>query len=158
LNFPGMEDRMPAEMLLFYQLVTRPRSRLVLSYPAVDAKGQELLPSSFLAALLACFEPGTLDPLRKSMLIERYDREAPLSPAEYRVQSAARGSYAHLAPDLAANLRGAALLARMRMDERQFTPYDGSLRHSAILTELQKRFGPEKVFSPTALETYVACP
>src|SRR5207244_4060440 len=51
-------DRLPDEKLLFYQLITRPRRRLVLSYAAVDEKGQPLLPSSFLNDVLDCFAEG----------------------------------------------------------------------------------------------------
>ena len=73
-------------MLLFYQVVTRARRRLVLSYPAVDERGQELLPSSFLLAVLDCFHSGTVPVERRRMLIEGYDGDEPLSPAEYRVR------------------------------------------------------------------------
>src|SRR5205823_1148679 len=54
LDFPCVSDLLPDEMLLFYQVVTRARTRLVFSYPAVDEKGQPLLPSSFLNAVLDC--------------------------------------------------------------------------------------------------------
>ncbi|HEX4588580.1 MAG TPA: hypothetical protein VH120_01545, partial [Gemmataceae bacterium] len=40
LDVRCLSDRLPDEMLLFYQLVTRPRQRLTLSFPAVDDKGQ----------------------------------------------------------------------------------------------------------------------
>jgi ATP-dependent helicase/DNAse subunit B len=164
LDLPALDDRLPAEMLLFYQLVVQPRRGLVLSYAAIDDKGQRLLPSSFLAALLACFTEGAVPTIQKHMLIEGYDRDESLSPAEYRVQHAQRLAGSRLradvsmAADLRANLRGAATLVQQRQEERDFTPYDGRLRHPAVLAELQRRCGPERVFSPTALETYVACP
>jgi ATP-dependent helicase/DNAse subunit B len=34
----------------------------------------------------------------------------------------------------------------------------GVLQHPAVTAELARRFAPEKVFSPSALETYLACP
>src|SRR5262249_54988311 len=153
-------DRMPDEMLLFYQLVTRARRRLTLSYPAVDERGQALLPSSFLSALLVCFTPDAVPVERRSMLIERYDREPPRSPAESRVRLAAalRGKLAEgkaavpLPPDLAANLARAALVARQRSHAKEFTPYDGLFRDGAARAELAQVFKPEKVLSPTALE------
>src|SRR5581483_6944043 len=85
-------DRLPDEMLLFYQLVTRPRRRLVLSYPAVDGQGQPLLPSSFLTAVVECFAPGAVPVERQRMLIEGYEQVRPLSPAEYRVRWALGGN------------------------------------------------------------------
>jgi ATP-dependent helicase/DNAse subunit B len=163
LGLRGVSDLMPDEMLLFYGVVTRPRRRLVLSYPAVDEKGQALLPSSFLAALLDCFEPGAVPRLQRRMLLEGFDRDDPLSPAEYRVRAArtlttGQRHPAGLPRDLAANLRSAALVARRRFDDDEHNPYDGLLRQAAVVAELRQRFGGEKVISPTALETYVACP
>src|SRR5207249_3826389 len=107
-------DRLPDEMLLFYQLVTRPLRQLVLSYPAVDAKGQPLLPSSFLTDALECFAPGAVPVERQQMLISGYDRLRPLSPAEYRVRWATAGCPAEsaLSSDLAAHLRAAGELVR----------------------------------------------
>ena len=51
----GPGDLLPEEMLLFYQVAARARRQLVLSYPAVDERGQALLPSSFLSAVRDCF-------------------------------------------------------------------------------------------------------
>jgi ATP-dependent helicase/DNAse subunit B len=177
LDLPGISDRLPDEMLLFYQVVTRARRRLVLSYPALDDRGQSLLPSSFLNTLLDCFEPAAIERItkQKRMLIEGYDRDPPLCPAELRVQAAranaACGSLTadsffnsqsairdpHSA-DLAAHLVAAARVVQGRFRDRDFGPYDGLLRHPAALAELGERCGPGKVFSPTALETYIACP
>jgi ATP-dependent helicase/DNAse subunit B len=56
------------------------------------------------------------------------------------------------------NLALAALLARSRFESPDFGPYDGVLRHPVVTAALAERFGPAKVFSPTALEAYVSCP
>src|SRR5262249_5819108 len=86
LVFPTSADLLADEMLLFYRVVTRARRGLVLSYTAVDDKGQELLPSSFLSTVRDCFAPGAIAEQSRRMLIEGYDRDLPLSAAEYRVQ------------------------------------------------------------------------
>ncbi len=163
VDFGCAGDQMPEEMLLFYQVVTRARRRLVFSYPAVDDKGQALLPSSFLQAVHECFRPGALTVERRTMLIERYDQEAPLCPAEYRIRAASRmagddRSELGLPADVAANVAAAAEVHRLRLRVKEFNPYDGRLRHASVLAELQQQWGPEKVFSPTALEDYIACP
>jgi ATP-dependent helicase/DNAse subunit B len=163
LDLPCMEDLLPGEMLLFYQLVTRARRRLTVSYPAVDDKGQALLPSSFLHLLLQCFTPGAVPVERRNMLIEGYDRDEPLCPAEYRVQQATtlRGRVAEapgLPPDTAANLRNAFQVTSRRADRDCFSPYDGLLRDPAVVAAVAEQFGPDKVFSPTALEDYISCP
>ncbi|MCI0465128.1 MAG: exodeoxyribonuclease V subunit gamma, partial [Gemmataceae bacterium] len=178
LPFPCLADLLPDEMLLFYQVVTRARRRLVLSYPAVDEKGQALLPSSFLERLCDCFTPGSISKESRRMLIEGYDRDIPLSPAELRVRAALAGirarsvsegqdqtlAYASgsdpgsLTPDLAANLADASELARLRFYAREHSPYDGLLRDPEVIAEASQMFGPERILSPTALENYIACP
>jgi len=162
LDLQGSDDRLPAEMLLFYRLVTRARKQLVVSYPAVDDKGQDLLPSTFLTALLDCFE--TVPVTHRRMLIQEYETQVPYSPAEFRVQlavgTAARPALrpGALPPELLDNLAAAAAVAQRRQDKAEFSPYDGRLRHAAVSAILQDRCGPLKKFSPTALETYVTCP
>jgi ATP-dependent helicase/nuclease subunit B len=160
LDFRCVSDLLPDEMLLFYQVVTRARRRLVLSYPAVDDRGQSLLPSSFLHLLLQCFAPGAVPVERRRMLIERYDKDPPLCPAEYRVQVAARREgfrAASLPAALAENLEAAEAMVRLRWG-KDYTPYDGMFRNPAAIDAVGQLFGPEKVFSPTALEDYIACP
>jgi ATP-dependent helicase/DNAse subunit B len=163
LDVPGGADPLPDEMLLFYQIVTRARQRLVLSYPAVDERGQELLPSSFLLTVLDCFRPGAVLVECRRMLIERYDQDVPLSAAEYRVRlaslwTAGRALPTDLPPDLYANLADAAELVRQRFHNKDHNPYDGQFRDAGVIAEVGRLFGPERVFSPTALEDYVACP
>jgi RecB family exonuclease len=154
-------DVMADEMLLFYAVVTRARQQLVLSYPAVDERGQPLLASSFLSQLLDCFTPGAVPVEQRRMLIERYATDQALSPAEHRVQVAAepaRLPRADLPADLAANLAAAARMASARLHAKEFGPYDGMFRHLEVVGAVAELFGPEKVFSPTALEDYIACP
>jgi ATP-dependent helicase/DNAse subunit B len=177
LPLPCLEDQLSDEMLLFYQVVTRARRGLVLSYPAVDVKGQALLPSSFLARLRNAFSPGAIPVERRRMLIEGYERDEPLCPAELRVQVALDATRARsvsegtrfpsltlrartpaLTADLTANLADAAELARLRFDAEKHSPYDGLLRDPAIVREVCQLFGPERILSPTALENYIACP
>jgi ATP-dependent helicase/DNAse subunit B len=163
LDFSCVGDLMPDEMLLFYQVVTRARARLVLSYPAVDEKGQALLPSSFLNTVFDCFTPKAIPVQRRSMLIERYDKEMPLSPAEHRVRiarelTAGTAGLTSLPPDLAANLSAAARMVQRRLHAKEYNPYDGLLRDPAVVAGVEQLFGPEKIISPTALEEYIACP
>ncbi len=163
IDLPGSVDSIPDEMLLFYQLITRARLSLTLSYPAVDERGQDLLPSSFLTALLDCFQPGTVPTQKRRMLIERYISDRPLSPAEYRVCLTALGPAAvaqdvALPASLRANLLDAGRLIECRFRTPQHNAFDGLLRDPAILQELEQRFGPERIISPTALEEYVSCP
>ncbi len=161
VSLPGGGEMLAEEMFLFYEIVTRPRRQLVLSYPAVDEKGQGLLPGSFLATVQECFAPGALPVERRAMLLQGYDRDRPLSPAEYRVQAAQAlrgGRRVPLGGELAAHLHAARRMVDLRLGSPEFGPYDGRLRDPAVLAELARLHGPEKVYSPTALEDYVACP
>jgi ATP-dependent helicase/DNAse subunit B len=161
LELPGAAGQLADEMLLFYRVMTRARRQLLLSYPAVDERGQELLPGSFLMAVHECFRPGAVPVERRRMLIEGYDRDVPLSAAEYRVRVArsfAACGFALPDGDLWANLTDAANLAQRRFRDREFSPYDGMFRDANVIAEVGRLFGPERVFSPTALEDYVACP
>jgi ATP-dependent helicase/DNAse subunit B len=152
---PG--DPLPGEMRLFHDLVRGTRKQLVLSYPAVDERGQDLLPGSFLHAVLDCFAPGVIPTERRRLLIEGLDTDQPLAPAELRVQAVRRG-FAVPNRDLADHLRHAAELARERFGRGDFTVYDGLFHNPAIIALLRERFGSDRVFSPTALEDYIACP
>lgn len=153
-------DELADEMLLFYQVVTGARDRLTLSYPAVDDRGQELLPSSFLSAVRHCFTAEAVPVERRRMLLEPFDSGEPLSDAEYRVQAAARWPHGadQLAPDVRANLDDAAAMLRQRFDPTGFTPFDGLFSDPNNQESAGRLFGADHVFSPTALEDYVACP
>jgi ATP-dependent helicase/nuclease subunit B len=163
IALPLADDALAGEMLLFYQVVTSARQLLTLSYPAVDERGQGLLPSSFLASVLDGFGPGAVPTLRRNMLLQGFETDVPLSVAEYRVRLAAvcRGPELLNTPlpdDLRANLADAADLMRLRFREKEHNAYDGRLQNPAVVAQLRQLFGPAKVFSPTALEDYVACP
>jgi ATP-dependent helicase/DNAse subunit B len=164
------EDALADEMLLFFQVVTAARERLVLSYAAIDDKGQDLLPGSFLATLRDCFRPEALTVHRQQMLIQGYRDTEPLCPREQRIQWACLCGIGlqpvetpdrlqtYPTADTLANLHAAREMAARRFHPEQHGPYDGLLRHPAALAELQSLFGPERILSPTALEGYIACP
>ncbi len=154
------DDLLPAEMNLFYQLVTGAERQLVMSYPAVDEKGQPLLPCAFLQTVLQCFKDDRVPSAEQRMLLDGYGSETPLSLAEYRVRAAQRGMAGceKLPADVAANLHAARYVAKMRFDRKDYGAYDGFLSNSDILAELEQVVGPECVLSSTALEEYIACP
>ena len=107
LPFPDPAARLGTEQLLFLQLIARARKELVLSYPAMDDRGQSLLPGSFLRAVRDCFADGAIPVERQRMLIEGYLTRDPLSPSEARSRFASGlagpdATPAH--PDLPADL------------------------------------------------------
>jgi ATP-dependent helicase/nuclease subunit B len=168
LPFSDSEERLPREMSLFHRLVALPAKELILSFPAVDPKGQPLLPSSFLRAVRDCFTSDAVVPERQRMLIEGYFQRVPIAESELRVRFAAdiadravgTAVWQHplLPARLTENLHDAARMASSRFHDKEFGVYDGMLSQPTIVQKLHERFGPNKTFSPTALEDYVACP
>src|SRR5262249_39838586 len=121
------------------------------------------LPCSFLLAVRECFTPNAIPVERRHMLTEGLGHDEPLSPAEYRVRGARANGvlgtpHSPLAAPTVASLRDAAELVRQRFHAREYTPFDGRFRDPAVVGEVTRLFGPERIFSPTALEDYVACP
>ena len=163
-SFPQLNDvtgdefdaQLALEKLLFARLVAAPRQALVLSYPALDDRGQALLPSSFVLDVKGLFEkiPATT----QTMLIDGYLTWPPISAAEVRAQFADEKPNIACPAGVSANLANAKKMAAARFRNSDATQYSGILADETIIAAIAKQFGPECVFSPTSLETYVACP
>lgn len=159
LDLDVAAERLPREMLLFYRMVTDARQTVTLSYAAVDEKGQEQLPGSFLRAVCALFEDGAITTTKRKMLLEGLGTDKPLSPSEKRVRWAKdENANVTLDPPLVEHLTAAKRMTTQRFERDRFGRYDGRLENSAALNAVAARFGPEREFAPTALEDYVACP
>lgn len=165
--FAKPADRLGREQLLFLQLVGRPKLELTLSFAAVDERGQDLLPGGFLRAAQEIFAKDAVPTERQRMLIEGYTKREAIASAEARVQFAAQLAArrdlnipqpAGLPAGLTDHLARANQVAHARFRSNDFNRYDGGLENAAALAEVSNRFGPERVFSPTALEDYIACP
>ena len=146
---PGddFDVKLAAEKALFKKLVTTPNKELVLSRPALNAKGQSLLPASFLLEVKSLFME--IPTTTQTMLIDGYLTWPPISPAEIRAQTALAGD---------ADLSAAKRMATARFRTSKPNPFSGTLSHPPIVRKIAEEFGAKKVFSPTSLETYVACP
>ncbi len=157
-TFPRPAADPAAEPALFDALLGRPRLTLTLSRSATDDGGERQLPATFLADL------GPLPTESQRMLIEGYGDGEPHTAAELRVRAARALAAGDPLTDwplpdaLRSSLRAAAAMAHARHRDTAFGRFDGELRHPAVAADLLQRFGPDKVFSPTALEAYIACP
>lgn len=162
-------DQNQKEMLLFYELVTRARLQLTLSYPALDERGEPLLASPFLTELERAFgavgvhrhaetglspvprdhEPASLREARlrgvDSSLAGQADTLAALT---HSVQTHATGK------NIAAGLR----LARERGRREVFGIYEGIVLGEQALARLAAQFGDDHLWSPSQLELYAQCP
>ena len=157
-TFPRPDADPAAERVLFDALLARPRRTLTLSRPATDDGGESQLPATFLADLN---RPADVS---QRMLIEGYADGEPHTAAELRVRAARALAAGDPLTDwpipdaLRASLRSAHAMTHARHREPAFGRFDGELRHPAVAVDLLQRFGPDTVFSPTALEAYIACP
>ena len=157
LALPNSEERLEREQFLFSTLLAAPRRELVLSYAGVNDKGQKLLPCSFLREYLGKTPASTAS--RQNMLLDGYFTQDPMSGAELRTQAVYRMNLASpLPPKIIDNLARARTVALARFESSTYSAFDGELRHPATAIELARRVGRDRVFSPTALERYVACP
>ena len=162
------------EMLRFLKILGSADSSVVLAYPSTDLKGQELLRAGFLDDLLALLEPELqrschlsfprLDPA----LVDQPELAG--SAADRRIRATALASAQGETADLEAlaedpahreilNGTAAALSVQARrVRGTEFSEFEGMLADSAALGELHREYGPLKVYSPSQLETYIACP
>ena len=168
LPFVLRPERISEEMLLFYELVTRPSRRLWLSYPALDEKGQSLLPSPYLAEVERVCGPGRATRRPDPDLGPVPRGRPPLCALDFRLQAVdealdgAIGPLADFLRHAPGPLAGSVLaglnvtLDRARRD--RFGPYEGLGESAGMRQRLAERFGPERCWSASELEDYAGCP
>ena len=162
-------DQIRDEMLLFYEVVTRASRRLVLSYPAMNAKAEPLLPSPFIEEVARIFGGESLSPPAPADLIPIPRGARVFCPRDHRVSAvhralrgdggaldALRGSPTQ-APVAASIVRACRALAD-RQDRDRYGPYEGMLTTQSARDALGNRFGPEHILSASRLEEYATCP
>ncbi|MBX3411719.1 MAG: PD-(D/E)XK nuclease family protein [Pirellulales bacterium] len=162
-------DQNQKEMLLFYELVTRARRRLTLSYPALDERGEPLLASPFLTELERAFGPLGVTRHAETGLSPVPRDHDPLSLREARLRAAdlslsgqpeALAAFAHAArtQTAGANIVAGLRLTRERSRREEFGIYEGIVVGEATLAQLARDFGNEHLWSPSQLELYAQCP
>jgi len=157
------------EMLLFYELVTRARRRLTLSYPALDARGEPLLASPFLTELERAFgEVGVQRHAETGLSPVPRERE-PISLRDCRVRAvddALAGQPDPLAaltrnqPTMASgsNILAGLRLTRERARREEFGLFEGLVRSEKAIGWLAQHFGDAHLWSPSQLELFAQCP
>jgi RecB family exonuclease len=162
------------EMCRFLRVLGSAKCTLSLVYPTTDSKGQELLRAGFLdqflgrltpAALGAChvaysrFHPALLDP-----------GEMTGTPGDDRVRAAAlaseQGDHRELSRLARSPLHRQVLestAAALRVLQRRlrgtpFSEFEGALSDPAAIAKLNSDLGAAFCYSPSQIETYIACP
>ena len=171
-----------AEMLLFYEVLTRATRRLYLSYPGLDDKGQPLLPSPYLAELeqllggkVERFTVEDLSPIPAAGAIASLTdlRIVAVASAAGILPRPQRGAADRAAGDPASLLAGLAragrgelfdnlltgLLGTHSRGEREgFGPYEGMLTSAAARQRLAERFGPTERWTPAGWSDIASVP
>lgn len=157
------------EMLLFYSIVTRARTRLTLSYPSMSRTGQPLFPSPYVTAIRDLFIPESLLIASQNDLDPVLPRERALTASDLRlvateeVRETGAGLFRALADraewgPAARGILASARMAESRFEQKGFTPFEGMLSRSANRQRLAQRYPSEYQFSTTQLEAYASCP
>ncbi|HZZ29246.1 MAG TPA: PD-(D/E)XK nuclease family protein [Pirellulales bacterium] len=171
ISFVDNRQRSCEEMLLFYEVATRPMRQLVLSYPALDSAAQPLLASPYVTELQHALG---IEPVEDISLSPVPQHHAVCSPTELRVRAVAelmedrpqplaqflRPRAAATSPSAAAMpglLAGLQAIAARRKSAR-FGPFEGLLLGAKAQERLQRHFGPEHCWSVSRLEDYAYCP
>ncbi|MCH7989184.1 MAG: exodeoxyribonuclease V subunit gamma [Planctomycetes bacterium] len=168
LTLRSRSSRSQDEMLLFYNIVTRARCRLTLSYPSVQDNGQPLYPSPYLTTLKELFDHKTLSFSNETRFDPIPERERIMTPADLRLLAVteARNKRPGLFRTLfewprtsgtALNVLAAIDMAAARFQTRDLTAFDGLVQHSRHVEQLKKRFPADYQFSATNLESYAVC-
>lgn len=168
LPFVNRPDRSREEMLLFYEVVTRAVRRLYLSYPSLDEKAQPLSPSPYLEEVERVFG-NRLHRETQLDLRPVAQSETPWSEGQYRVDSvhaALNGDFENLArlancQDQQAVFQS--IIAGLntvdaRQDRHVFSQFEGIINGAIAKAELASRYGRDRVWSPSELEDFAACP
>jgi RecB family exonuclease len=162
------------EMLRFLRVLGSAQEGVILTYPTTDLKGQELLRAGFLDDLLNLLPPargGSCHIAHQRLHPALVDQpELAGSAALQRVRATALASeqgdcaeLMKLALDPAQRqvLEGTAAALHALSKRLRGTPFgefDGLLRDGAAMLDLDREFGPDFRYSPSQLETYLACP
>jgi ATP-dependent helicase/nuclease subunit B len=161
-------DRRRHEMLLFYQVVTRPTRQLVLSYPALDESAQPMTPSPYLAELARLFGPDFLKNAARPDLRVVPASDEVYSADELRVRATAQALdgeprlFGRLVHHAATSTVAANVLAGVQLVNRraaaEFGSFEGLLSSDAARAALLQRYGPDQCWSTSRLEQYAYCP
>ena len=163
------EQHQQDEMFLFYNLMTKARTRLTLSYPSINRKGQTVFASPYVSAIRTLFTEAALPVLHEGQLdpIPAVDRALTATDLRLVAMTEARdarpGLFTHLLTQpewhsIGENLLAAVDVNVQRFHTRGFTNHEGRLQVAQNLESLRKRFGAQHQFSATELEGYATCP
>jgi ATP-dependent helicase/nuclease subunit B len=177
---PGLRPRsgqQEEDAYLLYGALAVAQQQLWLSYPQTAADGSPVLRSMYVDEVLRHWSTPTEDPLPSELLSRRRQSDVIVTLAEaahylealeavgdfrYPASPAALAAVQALAPPpglpTAAQVQDLAQMEARRTEQPENSTYGGWLRQPEILAQLNRDFGPERIFSVSQLNTYGGCP
>lgn len=163
------EQHLQDEMLLFYNVVTRARKQLVLSYPQIDRRGETLIASPYYDAVRELFVPEKTRGLREGHLHPIPRRQEILGVQDLRLvamSEALQGDAGLLGglalipgeEEIRRNLAATVEMNLARFHVRGLGSYEGMLKLPRNQEYLQQNYDTTREFSATELEDYATCP
>ena len=160
-DLPLQPSTLSAEIEFFYETLTRPRERLLLTRPRLADNGAPWQASPFWEEVRRRVK---VEPLRLSS----EHRPTPAQAASWpelmeSLSGLAQPSYtavqtwvAEQAPERQAALNAATQVLNLRTHRAAGSPFEGDLQDLGAL--FARRFGPDRPWSASRLESYRACP
>ncbi len=163
------EDHSSEETLLFWQLVSMATENLLITYPAINAKGQELFPSPFVLAACDLFTKDVQLPRHVGSIHVMPEREEIHTRRDLRILAFDQAMTGHAGwwktglldtteGRTYRNMARGLPMLQARYRTEGFTEYEGMLNEPALRQEFARQYGPEHQFSVTRLELYANCP
>ena len=154
IELEGKRAHSARELLFFHHVLDVPRKHLCISWHTVSRRGQEKLPSPYLADLIELFPDEAIQrPLPPANAFVPDPEEV----ASWRDLRNAAFSKTGTGPRFAA-ARAGAEIETARHDATPYGIYDGVLKDTALVSQVADQFDEDHVFSVSQIETYVACP
>jgi len=177
INLAEVLPRQREEVFLFYQVITRARRRLYLSYPSCDTSGKQTIPSHYVELVEQCFPEGVphreeraaevVRPLAEvcnrrelaDAVVFQFYRPQQKLLDDPKVLRAGYNELCYLAPQhVRALFRGAEAQSR-RYARGAFDEFDGMLaKDDGVVASLGEMFPPDRPFRVTELGVYGTCP
>jgi ATP-dependent helicase/DNAse subunit B len=157
------------EQTLFYEAVTRASTSLTLCRTRLDASGNELPASPYLASLLSLFTPGSLAEERIAAgsvpsLAEAVSEQERLIAAVSSWQLAVGSSNDDVRQlvtrnsQLVTHVLRAIVVERGREATGEYGPFEGMIADGEVQHLLAAKFGASHPWSVTQFNDYITCP
>ena len=167
LALPVEEDHHQGEMILFYEVLTRARRRLWLSYPALNEKAEPLLPSPYLQEVQRLLNLAPAGEEEQTLVQVPRDNRAINARERWllAVEEARQGNLQWLSwslhqdeESLCQQLFRGWQSVWQRGQFGRFGPWEGMLDLDPALEAVQRRWAQGSTVSVTSLEKYAFCP